>query len=435
MRRPITADLVLHDDPDISAKYPVMIREGKSLRSEIFIPHLNNGRGAYLWFMASPLYDAHGNLTGAIETMRDITDRKQAEDGLQTSQFQLAAAMDLAHMVNWEFDVSTGVFTFDDRFYALYGTTAELEGGNQMPAEVYAKKFVHPDDQHLVADEVNKAIEATDPGYISRVEHRIIRRDGEIRNIVVRFGITKDENGRTIKTHGANQDITERKRAEEALREANKKLNLLTSITRHDITNQLTVLVGYLRILEKKQPDTSFSEHFKKINTSAQRISAMLKFTTEYEEIGITAPSWQTCRTLIDIAAKEALLGQVVVKNDLTVGMEVFADPLVVRVFYNLMDNAVRYGDTITTIRFSVEEWNGDKVIVCEDNGVGIPAEEKERIFERGFGKNTGLGLALSQEILEITGISIAENGEPGKGARFEMMVPKGMWRVKVEGA
>ncbi len=93
------------------------------------------------------------------------------------------------------------------------------------------------------------------------------------------------------------------------------------------------------------------------------------------------------------------------------------------------MDNAVRYGGKITTIRFSVLERDEDHLIVCEDDGDGIPAMEKEKIFERGFGKNTGLGLFLSREILAITGITITETGEPGKGARFEMTVPKGMWR------
>ena len=65
----------------------------------------------------------------------------------------------------------------------------------------------------------------------------------------------------------------------------------------------------------------------------------------------------------------------------------------------------------------------------CEDDGNGVAAEDKEKIFLRGFGKNTGMGLALSREILDITGISIKETGEPGKGARFEMTVPKGAWR------
>jgi len=112
----------------------------------------------------------------------------------------------------------------------------------------------------------------------------------------------------------------------------------------------------------------------------------------------------------------------------------VFADQLITKVFYNLMDNAGRYGGKITTIRFSALKSGDDPLILCEDDGVGIPADEKEKIFERGFGKNTGLGLALSREILSITGITITETGEPGKGARFEMVVPDGMWRMAGKG-
>ena len=156
----------------------------------------------------------------------------------------------------------------------------------------------------------------------------------------------------------------------------------------------------------------------------------MIQFIKEYESIGVTTPTWQDCGTLVDTAAKLAPLGHVMVKNDLPAGAEVFADPLIVKVFYNLMDNAVRYGGKCTTIRFSVDESEGDHVVVCEDDGDGVNACEKDKIFERGFGKNTGLGLALSHEILSITGITIRETGEPDKGARFEMAVPKGMWRI-----
>jgi signal transduction histidine kinase len=98
-----------------------------------------------------------------------------------------------------------------------------------------------------------------------------------------------------------------------------------------------------------------------------------------------------------------------------------------------MIDNAVRYGGKITTISFYAEEQNGDHLIVCEDDGDGVVAEEKDKIFERGFGKNTGLGLALSREILDITGVTIRETGEPGKGARFELVVPGGMYRMKRE--
>jgi PAS domain S-box-containing protein len=157
--------------------------------------------------------------TGEIVVIyNDITERKVAEQALIKSQNQLADAMDLAHMANWEFDVASGIFTFNDRFYTLYGTTAEREGGYQMPAEVYAREFVHPDEASLVADEVQNAINATDPNYTRDIEHRIIRRDGKVRHIIVRFAITKDAEGRTVETHGANQDITDRIEAEESIR-------------------------------------------------------------------------------------------------------------------------------------------------------------------------------------------------------------------------
>jgi signal transduction histidine kinase len=94
------------------------------------------------------------------------------------------------------------------------------------------------------------------------------------------------------------------------------------------------------------------------------------------------------------------------------------------------MDNAVRHGGKITTIRFYPEESDGNYCVICDDDGEGVAAQEKEKIFERGFGKNTGMGLFLVREILKITGMTIRETGEPGKGARFEIMVPKEAYRL-----
>jgi PAS domain S-box-containing protein len=228
-------------------------------------------------------------------------------------------------------------------------------------------------------------------------------------------------------------ETTERKRAEEALRMANHKLNLLSSITRHDINNKLTVIKSYLALLKKDHADPATADKYGKITTAAQQISAMIWFTKEYENIGVNAPVWQDCRQLIEAAAGQVAERQVQVRNDIPAGTEIFADPLIAKVFYNLLDNAVRHGGKITTVRFFEENAGGGPVIVCEDDGDGVPADEKEKIFERGFGKNTGLGLFLTREILAITGITITETGEPGKGARFEIAVPKGGYRFTGE--
>ena len=105
--------------------------------------------------------------------------------------------------------------------------------------------------------------------------------------------------------------------------------------------------------------------------------------------------------------------------------IEIYADPLLRKVFYNLLDNSLRHGEHVSHIRVSSTEVPEGLVILWEDDGIGIPPLEKEIIFERAIGRNTGLGLFLVREILLITGITIRENGEAGTGARFEITVPK----------
>jgi PAS domain S-box-containing protein len=224
-------------------------------------------------------------------------------------------------------------------------------------------------------------------------------------------------------------DITDRKQSEQALQQVIRKLTLLSGITRHEINNQITAVDGYLSIIEKKLNEPSLDVYFQKTILAVERISAVIAFTKEYEKIGIHAPIWQDCRTLIETAGRQARLGQIVLKNKLPDGAEIFADPLISLVIYNLMDNAVRHGGKISTIQIASENQNGDRILLFEDDGGGVPVDEKEMIFEYGYGKNTGMGLFLAREILGLNGITIRETGEPGKGAKFEVRVPDGMWR------
>jgi PAS domain S-box-containing protein len=372
-------------------------------------------------------------------THQDITERKRAEKELWDSRQQFQGLVETLYDWVWEVD-SNGRYTYvSPRIKDLLGYEPEELLG-KIPFDI-----MPVEEAERVSETFGSLL--AEQKSLNAIENICLHKDGHPVIMETNGLPFYDAEGNFMGYHGTDRDITWRKELERemeyhaqelmkfstSLAAANKKLTLLSSITRHDINNQLTVLMGYLTLLEQKKLDPTFNTYFQKVSTAAKRISAMIQFTGEYEKIGVNAPAWQDSRTLVNTAAKEAQLGKVVVKNDLPAGADIFADPLVVKVFYNLMDNAVRYGGKITTIRFSALESGDNYLIVCEDDGDGVTADEKEKIFERGFGKNTGLGLALSQEILDITGITICENGEPGKGARFEIVVPKGCYRMKQE--
>ncbi|MDD1725180.1 MAG: ATP-binding protein [Methanospirillum sp.] len=99
------------------------------------------------------------------------------------------------------------------------------------------------------------------------------------------------------------------------------------------------------------------------------------------------------------------------------------------KVFYNLLDNSIRHGKHVSNMRISASREGDNLLVVWEDNGEGVADEDKDLIFERGYGNNTGFGLFLVREILALTDISIRETGTRGKGARFEISVPRGAYR------
>lgn len=223
--------------------------------------------------------------------------------------------------------------------------------------------------------------------------------------------------------------FTEHKKNEDAVVQANKKLNLLSNITRHDILNKLTVLRAYLDLMKEKIADPHLSMYIQAQENAAAAIENQIEFTRMYEDLGVRHPEWQDIGLAIRQIKSQVDLHTIRLEVEIQ-DVFVYGDTLIEKVFYNLIDNAVRYGETITRITFSCEQRQDEFIIVCEDDGLGIPDKDKVRIFERGIGKNTGLGLFLAREILSITGMTIAETGTYGKGARFEISVPKKNVRI-----
>ena len=223
--------------------------------------------------------------------------------------------------------------------------------------------------------------------------------------------------------------LPSRRWLQDALVQSNRKLNLLSSITRHDVLNQITILLAYLDLLKKKNKDPDLEPFIAKQVEATQSIRSQIVFTKEYQDVGVKEPQWQNLGSTI-ANAREYGRVEFVSWDDNLNSIEIYADPLLEKVFSNLISNSLMHGETVSQIRFFTEETPSALLLIYEDNGVGIPEKDKKKIFHHGFGKNTGFGLFLSREILSITGLSITETGKEGKGVRFEISIPRNLYRL-----
>ncbi|MBP1928972.1 PAS domain S-box-containing protein [Methanolinea mesophila] len=226
------------------------------------------------------------------------------------------------------------------------------------------------------------------------------------------------------------RDITDRKLAEEALNRATEKLNLLNQITFTDIQNAIFSLHGYFELERIDALDEGKTGYREKEIAIVRSISETLKFARQYQNLGLRPPSWQSVTHSFLYAISHLDLGEIT--RDLGVdGISIFADPHLENVFFTLAENVLLHGKTATAITLSARETQDGLMILFGDNGVGVPADMKEKIFDRRYEEKKGMGLFLSREILSITGITIRENGTPGTGACFEILVPRGVYRIE----
>jgi two-component system, cell cycle sensor histidine kinase and response regulator CckA len=397
-------------------------------------------------------------IVGAI---RDITERKRSEEALLTSRLHLSEAMDLAKIVYWEIDPTDGALVFNDPFYAFYGTTAEEEGGYRMTREEYSKRFVHPDDRSLINQAVARRITTPGPEFLPDLEHRIIRRNGEVRHILVRARAIQDSSGSIVKRYGVNQDITERKSAlEEKLRlelqllQAQKMeaLGTLAGGIAHDFNNVLEGIIGFAEMIKE---DAAADSH------QHRRIGLVLKGAKRGRDL---------VRQILMFSRrnrqeqKPVSLGEIV-DEGLRLLRPTLPSTIEIRL-KNLADDDTIYADSgqihqvlmnlCTNAAHAMRETGGFieidisqaafaavdlkplpdmrpgtyVVLTVRDTGCGMEPEMLDRIFDpfyttKGKGEGTGLGLSVVHGIIKGHGGYTTVRSEPGKGSTFQIYLPK----------
>jgi PAS domain S-box-containing protein len=351
-------------------------------------------------------------VAGWFAAVIDITERKLMEEELRESEATIRALMNSPVDFMFIIDQNGIILDMNNTISNLMGWDHDEKVGTC----VY--DLLPPDRAELKRACVEELVRTKEP----------IRGEGRHGEIWLDQSIHPvfDSQGNVTKIAIVSRDITDRKKVEEALQQANRQLNLLSGITRHDIMNKITTILGYLSLAEMELKNPQMVDYLAHIESATRAIRSQIEFTKVYENLGTHEPQWQDLNIIVALSPH---LPSTMKMNADVQGIEVMADPMIERVFFNLLDNAVRHGGHMTTINVSSYLSGDTLTIIWEDNGVGVPVEEKEKIFERGFGKNTGLGLFLAREVLLLTGIAIKETGEPGKGARFEIAVPKGMYR------
>jgi PAS domain S-box-containing protein len=425
MKSTVTDIRQLYPHPEDRDRIGDLLACGKPVRG--FDIEFYHRDGHHIWISLNfqGICNTAGDVIFYEGTTEDITERRLAEAALLEKTRLLDT---LLHNLP---GMSYRCLNDPDRTMEFVSDGSRLLTGYD-PGEFIDKgtvtygSLIVPENQERVRDQIQSGIGARQPFHM---EYRIRDAAGRIRWVWEQGQGVFADNGALLALEGYITDITHDRLAQEALETSNKKLQLLATVTRHDIVNQLGALRAYLELSLDDEQDAMQREMIVKEKKIVEIIEEQVLFTRDYQTVGMEVPVWQSLNANLIRATHALSLGKVQVDSHIP-DIDVRADPLFAKVFLNLIDNSLRYGgETMDRIRVSCKKTEAGLMCIYEDNGMGIAPGDKNRLFNRGFGKHTGLGLFLVREILLITGITIRETGEYTRGARFEIAVPKDAFR------
>jgi signal transduction histidine kinase len=225
------------------------------------------------------------------------------------------------------------------------------------------------------------------------------------------------------------KDISELKKTEHQSAMMNEKLRVVGGLTRHDVRNKLSTITGNAYLLKKQLADNSeVLDKIRDMETAVSQVTRIFDFAKDYEMLGVEELTYIDVQKSVNEAVQLfSDLSGVRILNECH-GLTVLSDSLLRQLFYNLIDNSLKYGKKLSQIRIHYEKAEGDQLrLVYEDDGVGIALDAKPKIFDEGYttGKGSGYGLYLVKRLMEVYGWTIQETGTPGKGVHFTMVMPE----------
>jgi PAS domain S-box-containing protein len=356
---------------------------------------------------------------------RDVTEDKKIEAALMDSEAKYRQLVELAHEGIWALDTDNcTVYVNPQKAQMLGYDESEMRGKN-------LDAFLDNAD----SNSAKQNLESCKEGHQDQCEIVLIRKDETHVYTSTTVSPIQNDKGNCIGTLALVADITERKKAEEKMKESqikleimNEKLRVVGSLTRHDVRNKLTVVSGYSYLLKKKHADQAdIIESLGKMEQSVKEVEKIFEFAKAYEQLGVEKLVYMDTEKTINEAVEMFSSLTLKVVTDCH-GLTLLADSFLRQLFYNFINNTRKYGKKTTTVRVHYEKADeSDLRLVYEDDGVGITFEDKQHLFKQGFstGGSTGFGLFLTKKMMDIYGWKIEEIGEPGKGAKFVIAIPK----------
>lgn len=380
-----------------------------------------------------------GNVWDGIAV--DITERVRAEEALRESEERLRLALNAGQCGVWDWDIVANRVTWSERIYAFHGLTPETFGGR---LEDFSK-FIHPDDAERVGEAIRLALEERAP---YSEEFRVVRPTGEVRWVNVHGRVLFDENGRAVRMLGATTDVTERRAAEESLRDAGRRKDEFIAMLAHELRNPLAPIRNSLHILQLNESEGDWKVVDRVRGMMERQVSHLTRLVDDLLDVSrITLGKVQLHSERLDLVrlVRYVVADQgetfatkgVALRVEAPAGVWTSGDPTrLAQVVGNLLTNALKFtskgGEVVVTVTGSRSDRRA--VVSVKDTGAGIepailaqlfePFTQADHTLDRSQG-GLGLGLAIVKGLVELhRGTVRAESAGLGHGSTFTVSLP-----------